>query len=117
VGPEDGQSDLVARDLRGTGGADGVLDLLGQQLQLLAQQVEDAIRATGAAEVPAHEVGLAILRPLRELDEVAYLRFASVYRSFTSVADFEKEIAELKARQSQAAEPSGSVPTGTLTGA
>jgi transcriptional repressor NrdR len=69
------------------------------QLQLLAQQVEDAIRATGCAEVPSHEVGLAILRPLRELDEVAYLRFASVYRSFTSVADFEKEIAELKARQ------------------
>jgi transcriptional repressor NrdR len=69
------------------------------QLQKLAQQVEDAIRATGAAEVPSNEVGLAILRPLRELDEVAYLRFASVYRSFTSVADFEKEIAELKARQ------------------
>ncbi len=68
------------------------------QLALLAQQVEDTIRASGAAEVPAHEVGLAILRPLRELDEVAYLRFASVYRAFTSVADFEKEIAELKAR-------------------
>ena len=87
------------------------------QLQLLAQQVEDAVRATGAAEVPSNEVGLAILRPLRELDEVAYLRFASVYRSFTSVADFEKEIAELKARQSQAAEPSGSVPSGTLADA
>ena len=69
------------------------------QLQVLAQQVEDAIRASGAAEVPSNEVGLAILRPLRELDEVAYLRFASVYRSFSSVADFEKEIAELKARQ------------------
>jgi transcriptional repressor NrdR len=68
------------------------------QLQKLAQQVEDAIRATGAAEVPAHEVGLAILRPLRELDEVAYLRFASVYRAFTSLEDFEKEITELRAR-------------------
>jgi len=87
------------------------------QLQKLAQQVEDAIRATGAAEVPSNEVGLAILRPLRELDEVAYLRFASVYRSFTSVADFEKEIAELKARQAQAADQSGSVPTGSLAGA
>ena len=73
------------------------------QLQLLAQQVEDAVRATGAAEVPAHEVGLAILRPLRELDEVAYLRFASVYRAFTSLADFEKEIAELKARHTASA--------------
>ena len=75
------------------------------QLALLAQQVEDTIRASGAAEVPAHEVGLAILGPLRELDEVAYLRFASVYRSFTSVADFEKEIAELKARSSGGADP------------
>jgi transcriptional repressor NrdR len=75
------------------------------QLALLAQQVEDTIRASGAAEVPAHEVGLAILRPLRELDEVAYLRFASVYRAFTSVADFEKEIAELKARTTGGADP------------
>ena len=86
------------------------------QLQLLAQQVEDTIRASGAAEVPAHEVGLAILKPLRELDEVAYLRFASVYRSFTSVADFEKEIAELRARQVASGDPSPSVPSGTVAG-
>jgi transcriptional repressor NrdR len=75
------------------------------QLQLLAQQVEDAIRASGVAEVPSHEVGLAILRPLRELDEVAYLRFASVYRSFTSLEDFEKEIGELRARHVAAGTP------------
>jgi len=86
------------------------------QLQLLAQQVEDTIRASGAAEVPSHEVGLAILKPLRELDEVAYLRFASVYRSFTSVADFEKEIAELRARQTASADPSPPVPSGTVAG-
>jgi transcriptional repressor NrdR len=66
-------------------------------LALLAQQVEEAVRGTGAAEVPAHEVGLAILGPLRRLDEVAYLRFASVYRSFESLADFEAEIAALRA--------------------
>src|SRR5213075_875773 len=53
-------------------------------LAQLAQTVEEAIRATGSAEVPAHEVGLAILGPLRALDEVAYLRFASVYQSFSS---------------------------------
>jgi transcriptional repressor NrdR len=41
-------------------------------------------------------VGLAILGPLRDLDEVAYLRFASVYRSFESLADFEREIAALR---------------------
>src|SRR6201998_4186218 len=66
-------------------------------LNLLAQQVEDAVRASGSPEVPSHEVGLAILGPLRELDEVAYLRFASVYRGFESLADFEEEIAALRA--------------------
>ncbi|BAW08306.1 NrdR family transcriptional regulator [Nocardia seriolae] len=65
-------------------------------LNLLAQQVEDAVRAKGSPEVPSHEVGLAILGPLRDLDEVAYLRFASVYRSFSSAEDFEREIADLR---------------------
>lgn len=66
-------------------------------LAVLAQKVEETIRASGSAEVDAHEVGLAILTPLRRLDEVAYLRFASVYRSFESLADFEAEIAALRA--------------------
>ncbi|WP_054814166.1 transcriptional regulator NrdR [Nocardia arizonensis] len=66
-------------------------------LNLLAQQVEDAVRAKGSPEVPSHEVGLAILGPLRDLDEVAYLRFASVYRSFTSAEDFEREIQHMRA--------------------
>jgi transcriptional repressor NrdR len=66
-------------------------------IALLAQKVEEAVRARGAAELPSHEVGLAILAPLRDLDEVAYLRFASVYRSFDSLGDFEREIAALRA--------------------
>jgi transcriptional repressor NrdR len=66
------------------------------QLAILAQQVEETIRSRGSGEIPSHEVGLAILGPLRELDEVAYLRFASVYRSFQSLADFENEIAALR---------------------
>ncbi len=65
-------------------------------LALLAQQVEDAVRATGVAEVPSQEIGLAILGPLRDLDEVAYLRFASVYRSFESAEDFAREIDALR---------------------
>lgn len=67
------------------------------QLALLAQQVEDVIRSRGSGEIPSHEVGLAILGPLRDLDEVAYLRFASVYRGFESLSDFEQEIAALRA--------------------
>ncbi|MCM0620158.1 transcriptional regulator NrdR [Nocardioides bruguierae] len=73
------------------------------QLACLGQDVEDVLRASGSAEIQAHEVGLAILGPLRDLDEVAYLRFASVYRAFTSAADFEEEIALM--RRDGAAQP------------
>jgi len=66
------------------------------QLDCLGQAVEDALRGSGQAEIPAHEVGMAILAPLRQLDEVAYLRFASVYRQFESAEDFEAEIAMLR---------------------
>jgi transcriptional repressor NrdR len=66
-------------------------------LALLAQRVEEALRESGRAEIEAQEVGLAILAPLRELDEVAYLRYASVYRSFESLEDFEAEISLLRA--------------------
>jgi transcriptional repressor NrdR len=65
-------------------------------LAQLAQTVEETVRASGAAEIPSDEVGLAILGPLRELDEVAYLRFASVYQAFSSIDDFEKAIADLR---------------------
>ena len=67
------------------------------QLACLGQAVEDALRVSGQAEINANEVGLAILSPLRVLDEVAYLRFASVYRAFDSAEDFENEIEMLRA--------------------
>jgi transcriptional repressor NrdR len=76
-------------------------------LALLAQRVEEAVRATGCAEIPSHEVGLAILGPLRELDLVAYLRFASVYRAFDSLTDFEAEITALRALHDDPAAGSG----------
>ena len=63
---------------------------------MLAQEVEESIRASGAAEIDAHEVGLAILDPLQKLDQVAYLRFASVYQAFESLEDFESAIALLR---------------------
>ena len=67
-------------------------------LAQLGQQVEEAVRATGSAELSTHDVGLAILGPLRDLDLVAYLRFASVYRAFESLEDFEDAVAELRRR-------------------
>lgn len=77
------------------------------QLALLAEQVEDVIRSRGSGEIPSHEVGLAVLGPLRDLDEVAYLRFASVYRGFESLADFEEEIAALRAEHGPDKLPEG----------
>jgi len=71
-------------------------------LSRLGQTVEAALRGEGWAEVPANEVGLAILGPLRELDEVAYLRFASVYKAFESAEAFEEEIAILRAERAAA---------------
>jgi transcriptional repressor NrdR len=90
-------------------------------IALLAQRVEETIRARGAAEVPSHDVGLAILGPLRELDEVAYLRFASVYHSFESLRDFEREIEALRAarqasNQGDTADPPGGEPPDGVPG-
>ena len=76
------------------------------QLARLGQLVEDSLRASAQPELPSDEVGVAILGPLRELDQVAYLRFASVYRQFASVEDFEAEIALLRVEQ----EPTGIEP-------
>jgi len=66
-------------------------------LAVLAQKVEEAVRQTGVSQLDTNEIGLAILGPLRELDEVAYLRFASVYQGFDSLEDFERAIGELRA--------------------
>ncbi|WP_159803130.1 transcriptional regulator NrdR [Arthrobacter zhaoguopingii] len=77
-------------------------------LALLAQEVEESVRASGVAEIDAHEVGLAILGPLRKLDQIAYLRFASVYQGFESLEDFEEAIATLRLQSSENAKvPSG----------
>ncbi|WP_055497152.1 transcriptional regulator NrdR [Streptomyces albus] len=77
-------------------------------LAQLGQRVEEAVRATGSAELSTHDVGLAILGPLRDLDLVAYLRFASVYKAFESLEDFEAAIAEL--RQARSSVPGSGVP-------
>ena len=66
-------------------------------LKKLAQDVEESLRQKGTPRIHSNDIGLAILEPLRELDEVGYLRFASVYKSFTSAEDFAKEIEALRA--------------------
>lgn len=82
-------------------------------LALLAQRVEESIRSTGSAELDAYEIGLTILGPLRDLDEVAYLRFASVYQGFDSLEDFEAAITLLRAEHEAAVRGEPSTANGT----
>ena len=83
-------------------------------LAKLGQKVEEKLRASGQAEIPADDVGVAILGPLRELDPIAYLRFASVYKHYESVEAFEAESARLRAvAAGDRGEPGASVPEPT----
>ncbi|MGJ9529820.1 transcriptional regulator NrdR [Actinotignum sp. GS-2025a] len=66
------------------------------QLALLGAQVEEKVRSSGSSQIDAHDIGLAILEPLKALDLVAYLRFASVYSNYDSIDDFERAIADLR---------------------
>ena len=68
-----------------------------QDLDDLATSVEDAMRLTGG-DVTSAQVGQAVLERLRKLDEVAYLRFASVYKGFDEASDFQREITLLEKR-------------------
>ncbi len=61
----------------------------------LVSDVEEELRAIGG-EVPSDRVGMAVLERLRGIDHVAYLRFASVYKGFEDLADFEREVGELQ---------------------
>lgn len=61
------------------------------QIAVLVADVEDALRSLGK-EVTSDEVGLEVLLRLRALDEVAAVRFASVYKGFDTISDFEREI-------------------------
>ncbi len=65
-------------------------------LAVLAQRVERSCAPPGRARSNANDIGLAILSPLRDLDEVAYLRYASVYQAFDSLEDFEDAIGQLR---------------------
>ena len=75
-----------------------------QQLEEAVEAIERQLQGTGEKEVPSTFIGEEIMRRLRELDAVAYVRFASVYRSFRDIAEFMNELKEL-ADQSKEGRP------------
>ncbi|HEU4480850.1 MAG TPA: transcriptional regulator NrdR [Actinomycetota bacterium] len=65
------------------------------EIESVAEDVEEAMRAYPKRPVPSSEIGREVLERLRDLDDVAYLRFASVYKDFQELTDFERELGQL----------------------
>jgi len=73
-----------------------------QEIENLAYEIEAELRAEGKAEIPASQIGMAVLRKLKEIDEVAYLRFASVYKDFKDITEFQSELGQLLEKKEDA---------------
>jgi transcriptional repressor NrdR len=80
--------DKIAHGVRAASKGRGVSE---EQIERLATEVEEALRLSGG-EITTSRIGLAVLDHLRLLDEVAYLRFASVYKNFDAASDFQSEL-------------------------
>jgi len=63
-----------------------------EEIDALMQRVEADLLALGTTEVPSSEIGESALKHLREVDQVAYIRFASVYRSFADIEELKREV-------------------------
>ncbi|MDA1371068.1 MAG: transcriptional regulator NrdR [Proteobacteria bacterium] len=66
-----------------------------ENLDEAINRIKATLRSTGEREIPSRDVGEQVMKELRELDEVAFVRFASVYRSFKDLDEFRKEIDRL----------------------
>ncbi len=84
-----------AKVISGLGKACANRPVTDDQMLRICDEVEEAVRGRGA-EVPSDDIGKDVLARLKEIDEVAYVRFASVYREFSEVAEFERVIQELE---------------------
>lgn len=66
-----------------------------EQIETVLTRIMHRLRSTGEREIPSLQVGEEVMRELRDLDVVAYVRFASVYRDFQDISEFQKEIQNL----------------------
>lgn len=69
--------------------------ITSQEIEDLAMAIEAELREEGRNEIPSSAIGMAVLRRLKEMDEVAYLRFASVYKEFKDISEFQSELGQL----------------------
>lgn len=70
-----------------------------EELETILNHIQHDLRATGERELPSRMVGEAVMKQLKDVDQVAYVRFASVYRDFQDISEFQDEIARLRTEQ------------------
>ena len=95
----DGSREPYARDKVLAGVRKAIVNrpVSGEQVDVLADRVEERLRRKGP-QVSSHQVGVEVLSQLQKLDQVAYMRFASVYKDFQEITDFERELGALQKR-------------------
>jgi len=71
-------------------------DVSMQKMEEAGREIEASLREEETSEIPSGKIGELVARKLRKLDKVAYIRFASIYKDFEDVTDFEKEIKSIK---------------------
>lgn len=100
----DGTRELFNRDklLAGLVRASEKTPVTTIQLEQLVSDIEQCIYSQGEAEVSSIKLGEMVMDRLAQLNEVAYVRFASVYRRFRSIAGFEKELVQIRERKTRA---------------
>jgi len=82
--------------LNGIGKAFEKRPISQNKINRIANEVEEQLRKKGKKEIESQTVGEIVMKKIKKLDNVAYIRFASVYRDFQDVEDFKKELKELK---------------------
>lgn len=70
-------------------------DISTEKIDSMIIKIEDTLRKKGEKEIPTSAIGEIVSKELKKLDKIAYIRFASVYRDFTDIDDFKKEIKEI----------------------
>jgi transcriptional repressor NrdR len=88
--------------LRGVAAACQKRPVTGEQLNELTDHVENAVRKQGVNEISSKDIGELVMKELADLDDVAYIRFASIYRQFTDMSSFMKTMEDMMKRQSKA---------------
>ncbi len=95
---KDGRKEEYSREklMKGLRRAVEKRNISEEQLNGIINKIESKLRSLEDTEIPSKKIGEEVMRALRKLDKVAYIRFASVYLDFQDVSDFEEEVKKLK---------------------